>query len=135
MPLGLDPRLMSLYWYVHQRPVYVSMLRIAHRQKLEELTPSPYLSHREAEAAIRSAARRVLVVTYGWGGPDDPDPTGEVLKALDRFVDWFVREFGLTQEDLKSYGLFWDFPSLFQKPRTGDQNRQFKEALDVMAGL
>ena len=128
-------RLMSLHWYVHQRPVHVSMLRMADRQKLEALKPSPYLSHREAEAAIRSASRRVLVLTYGRGCPDEPDPTGEVLKSLDRFVDWFIREFSLTPKDLKSYGLFWDFPSIVQRPQTADQERQRGNALDVMARL
>ena len=128
-------RLVSLHWLLHVRPAQLSMLRMAKRQELEALVPSPFLSSREAVAAVRSASRRVLVLTYPHGSHSEPDPTGAVLRAIERFLDWFVREFQLDPTELKSFGLFWDFPCLHQLPRTHEQETQFGEALDAMAGL
>ena len=100
--------LVSLFWFVHERPVVYSTLRMPRRQDLEALHPSPFLSPRTAIRVYRSRMRKVLVVTYGWGAPGEPDPSGELLAHLERFVSWLVRELALTPDELKEYGLFWD---------------------------
>ena len=73
----------------------------------------------------RDGGRRVGFLTHAWRTYDHPDPDGCTLAALCRAL----------QHPLCKHiqGVFWDFASLYQKPRTSAQNDAFKLALNVMA--
>ena len=58
--------------------------------------------------------------------PGDPDPLGRRMERVRAF---------LLAGDFSIEGLFWDFGSLFQKPRDQAQDGRFGLALDVMADL
>ena len=118
-------RLLRVEW-VQQQPDDFKMPR---RQELEALeqsgaSPSPLLTPQEAVALIRRGDRCVGVLTYGWLSPGDPDPAGSRIVVLRRALT------GLAIE-----ALFWDFASLFQSPRTPDQEAAFKLALEAMNQL
>ena len=55
----------------------------------------------------------------------DPDPTGERVKAVRRAL--------AEQPHIEAF--FWDFPSLFQNPRSSQQDAAFKRALKVVRAM
>jgi len=101
---------------------------ILRRQDLEKLEKETgkriFMKPDEAAAALRSGDRRIGSLTYGWCSPSDPDPSGEYLAAVRRFL----------RSPLGAHvtGLFWDFASLPQNPRSPSQDDFFKKALKVM---
>ena len=75
----------------------------------------------------------IVALSYMWGGPDHPDPKGEQLRDVAKFLKWLQ-----STEGLESYGnctiaVFWDWASLYQdKPRgsrTDEQTVSFKLGL------
>ena len=61
----------------------------------------------------------IVALSYMWGGPDHPDPKGEQLRDVAKFLKWLQS----TEEGFGSYknctiAVFWDWASLYQdKPR------------------
>lgn len=101
-------RFVSVHWLLCVRPNHYSMIKLPRRQELEEFSPSPFMSEREAAAALKRGCRHVIALTYGWGSPGDPDPTNQIFEKVIAFLKWFSKEFSLSESDLKSYGLFWE---------------------------
>ena len=98
------------------------------RQDLEERErrgESPLLRGHEAVALIRNGKREVGVLSYGWLLPWEADPTGERLGVL--------RDALRAHPHLKA--LFVDQATLYQPPRTEEQDAKFNRALDVMGDL
>ena len=85
----------------------------------------PYLTNEAAEAAMRETSRCVCVLSYCWRTRHHPDPDGAVLDALRRFL--------LEHPHIK--GVFMDYVSLFQHPRTKKEQERFALSLDVMGDL
>ena len=104
--------------------------RLSRLQELE-IVKGALLTPAAAAAAMRSGARHVLALTYGWLSPGNPDPTGKRFEAVQRALRWLHTN-GLLP---KTAGLFWDFGSLPQKPRTPTEDATFKAGLAVMANL
>ena len=72
----------------------------------------------------------IVALSYMWGGPDHPDPKGEQLRDVAKFLKWL--------QSTGRYGnctiaVFWDWASLYQdKPhgsRTAVQTASFKVGL------
>lgn len=125
-----DVVLLSLKWLLEERPQ-----RLARRQDLEkQYRGQAYLSRRRAAELLRSGRRRVLAVSYGWRTPGDPDPTGEMIQDVICFLDWFVAAYHIYLK-LDDFGIFFDFCSLHQTPRTSREDQAFKRALQIMASL
>ena len=104
--------------------------KIKRRQDLEELEAadqglSPLLAGAEAVTLIRKGRRGVGALTYGWLLPWDPDPTRQRTRLLRRTLE--------DQRYMKA--LFIDQCTLYQPPRTKEQDAAFKRALDVMMDL
>ena len=72
---------------------------------------------------LRKGRRNVSALTYGWPTAGNADPTGHRARLLRRAL----RE----RPDIEA--IFWDFPSLFQHPRTEVQERKFKNGLGVVS--
>ena len=111
--------------YVGGRPS-----RIRRRQDLEEMarsgvSPTPLLDATEATALLSRADRSVGALSYGWLSPGAPDPAGRRLDV--------VRQTLAAHPRIE--GLFWDYASLPQLPRTADEENAFGRALEVMADL
>ena len=101
-----DIRLVSVHWLLHQRPsTFNRMLR---RQDLEKMQPCPLLPPKVAAKTLRLRRRWVIALTFGWGSPGDPDPTGTVLANVVRALEWFVREHMIKPHEVKQLGLFWE---------------------------
>ena len=101
---------------------------VQRRQELEAsgeqsllLPPETAVSH------LQSCERKVAALTYGWGSVDFPDPSGEVLATI---VAFLRSDAGAAVE-----GLFWDFCSLYQPPRSEVQTKLFKTALGCMGDI
>ena len=102
--------------------------RIVRRQRLEELESegeSPLLSPSEAAELVRRCTRGMGALSYGWALAGDPDPAGERLALLRRTL--------AAHPHIE--GLFWDFASLYQKPRSQEQEEAFGRGLEVMGDL
>ena len=99
-----------------------SITSFERRQNLDE---SLFLSPEVAAQAVESGSRCVGVVSHSWRTRSPPDPDGSLLGALVSFLK--------TSPDIK--GIFMDFCSLFQHPRTPEQQKQFTLCLDVMGDL
>jgi hypothetical protein len=112
-------RLLRVEWLVKQ----LDHFRMPRRQVLEELEesgvlPSPLLSGEEAAALVRRGDRSIGALTYGWLSPGDPDPDGSRIRVLRRALTSLAIE-----------ALFWDFGSLYQNPRSPEQEDTFVIAL------
>ena len=111
--------------------------RLLRRQDLESLEQQQheaggprrriFLPADEAVRALRGGRRRLASLSYGWCSSGQPDPTNAYLLAVRRYLRHSLGTHIL--------GLFWDFASLFQNPRTAPQEASFKEALSVMGDV
>ena len=99
------------------------------RQELEAIelegVERPFLSPEEATALLRSNVRGIGAVSHGWLSPDHPDRTGSRIGALLPFL----------ASHPNVVGLFYDFASLPQRPRTSEEEAIFHAGLEVMADL
>jgi len=121
-----DLRLLRVEWLLGQPVGY----RLQRRQELEELERadqglSPLLTGPEAVALIRNGNRGVGALSYGWLLPWDPDPMGARMTLLR----------GALSEWPHIKALFWDQATLYQPPRTQDEEKKFRRALHVMMDL
>ena len=104
---------------------------IARRQDLEarerESGVRIFLPPDVAVAALRSYARAIGSLTYGWTTREHPDPSGTYLAAVRRYL----------RSALGAHirGVFWDFASLPQKPRDEPEDALFAVALSVMGDV
>ena len=115
-----DIALVRSAWLLAQPEDY----RIVRRQDLQPLGAlSPLLEPDEAVRLLRKGRRNVGALTYGWPTAGNADPTGHRARLLRRAL----RE----RPDIEA--IFWDFPSLFQHPRTEVQERKFKNGLGVVS--
>ena len=104
---------------------------IARRQELEARERDEgmriFCSADEAIVLLRANGREVGALTYGWASPDHPDVSGAYLAAVRRFL--------CSPLGAHVQALFWDFPSLPQKPRDAREDKLFALALMVMADV
>ena len=81
----------------------------------------------------------IVALSYMWGSPAHPDPHGEQLRDVARFLHWLQRTKGFTNHKSKLVAVMWDWASLYQdkpftdqrpKPwRTDEQTKMFKTGL------
>ena len=81
----------------------------------------------DAIKLLRGNGREIGSLTYGWASPDDPDPTGEYMRAVRRFL--------LSELGSHVKAIFWDYASLSQRPRWEVEDKLFAMALKVMADM
>ena len=129
-----DIRLLRSAWLRAQPDGYL----LQNRQELEALERaaraedgtlskehSPLLSPDEAIELIRSGDRRVAVLSHGWLTQKHCDPCGARL--------------GVVVKALAQYpyleACFWDYASMYQKPRDDVQQAAFERAIKVMGDL
>ena len=86
---------------------------------------SPLLPPKEAVALIHCADRRVGILSHGWLTASHCDPEGARLAVVVRALEQYPQ----------LQALFWDYASMYQRPRTDDQDGTFRRALDVMGDL
>ena len=84
----------------------------------------PFLSPTQATMALQAGDRRVGYLSYGWRTAEHPDPDGKILAAVLRLL---ASDLGARLE-----GIFWDFCSVPQAPRSEIHSECFKDALTVM---
>ena len=140
---GFDEKLRAAVAAGHIRVLRVTWLlkqpkswRVLRRQDLEMLEAAgerPFLSAEEAVALIDSGSRALGVLSYGWLQPGSPDPNGEHLRIVRRFLTT------MSKSGTPLRGLFWDYCSL---PQHGSQRRRsesedliFSSGLDAMSDL
>ena len=108
-----------------------SMPHLLRRQDLEALERdrqiAVFLKPDDAVDLLRSNSRAIAALSYGWVTPDHPDVTDEYLAAIRRFLDHPL--------GAHVVGLFWDFGSLPQKPRSEAEKKIFDEALGCMGDV
>jgi hypothetical protein len=67
----------------------------------------------------------VCVLFSCWLSPTAPDPSGDRLAVLRRAL----------RDNPHIQAVFWDWPSLYQLPRTDEQAAVFKRGLEMMGDL
>ena len=85
----------------------------------------------------KDAYEGVLIVglSYMWATADHPDPDGEQLRDVAKYLRWLQEAGGYLNHKGKLVAVFWDWASLYQdKPffdprRTEEQTRMFKSGL------
>jgi hypothetical protein len=91
--------------------------------------------HGEGGAACVYEGVLIVAVTYAWQTPNHPDPHGEQLRDVARFLRWLrqAKNHGYYGGRGKLIAVFWDWASLYQdKPagsRSEEQTRLFDAAL------
>jgi hypothetical protein len=119
-----DIRIVRTGWLLAQPESY----RLERRQDLEKResrAEAPFLTYDAAAKLIQQHNRGLGALSYGWLSGSHPDPEGGRLSA--------VRQ-GLRKHPHIG-GLFWDFASLPQSPRTKLESEVFRRALDIMGYL
>lgn len=118
-------RLLSCRWLRAQG--YAGALAPLSRQ--QDLPEEAFLTPEEATEAFENG--HVYVLSYGWLTPAHPDPHALTL----RIVVEFLQSHWLLTRAAPAVGLFWDFASLPQKPRTDQEDRTFKAGLAVITNF
>jgi len=75
----------------------------------------------------RTKALPLLVISHFWRSKAHPDPDGETLRFLTQALDERWPEF--QRQGIVDLGVFIDWSSLHQHPRTQEQEESFKRAL------
>ena len=77
----------------------------------------------------------IVGLSYMWATADHPDPDGEQLRDVAKYLRWLQEAGGVGGHEGKLVAVFWDWASLYQdKPffdprRTEEQTRMFKSGL------
>lgn len=115
-------RLISVKWLVNSSSTLDRLVRC------QDLPGDAFVDAKVASKRyINQEQFDVYVLSYGWLTPEHPDPEGFRLAMLRRFFS-DVR----LCPDIEHACLFWDFASLPQKERTGDEDSRFKRGLGAM---
>ena len=94
------------------------------------LPPEAFVTVHQLKAAGRADfSLRIILCSYPWMHPEHPDPKGVTLSILARVLRAYLAKDG------KVYGVFWDFGSLHQHPRTAAEDVLFKQGLGGLASL
>ena len=123
--------------------------RLVRRQELEQRHgQAPFLPTGEAAALIRRGRRETAVVSHGVCSPPRPDPANRGSTPLHHPVAGWLEpgcpdQLGTRLALLRAFltahpeiiAVFFDYSSLFQPPRSGEEYAAFKRALSVMASL
>ena len=114
---------------------------LGHRSQLpaEAIYEGPVWQYQDRDDNYGSYHGVVIVaLSYMWGGPDHPDPKGEQLRDVAKFLKWLQSTEGNLYGQGVGYknctiAVFWDWASLYQdKPhgsRTDEQTVSFKLGL------
>ena len=119
-----DIRLLRSSWLL-ACPDWYRIERRQDLEKREERGESPLLTQEEAAKLVSRGDRGAGAFTYGWLSPGNPDPLGTRLAALRSALAHLPH----------IEGLFWDFASLYQLPRTEVENEAFGRSLPAMNQL
>ena len=100
-------------------------------QRMQELASikGALLSPQQAAKLMANANRSVFALSYGWLCAGEPDPYGKRFAKVKQALLWLKAQNILPP----GAGMFWDFGSLPQKPRTAAEDATFKEGLAVSA--
>jgi len=109
--------------------------RIRRRQ---ELPPEAFLAVDELIAATKhGAGLALLVISYAWLHPENPDPNGAHLALIGKVCHAFIESRSGPLGGGSAYGVFWDFASLYQHapgaPRSAEHEALFRSALSGMS--
>lgn len=103
--------------------------------KRQDLPPEAYLPPDSYDT--NNDEIPILALSYMWLSPDHPDPQGITLEKVKDAV-----RFQLSYGRLRPYrnhravaGLFWDYSSLYQNPRSKYEEDVFRMGLDVLPYL
>ena len=112
-----DVALVRVAWLRAQPEDY----RLQRRQDLD--ASEALLAPKDAVALVRKGTRGVGVVSHGWLSAGDPDPAASRVKVLRNAL----------HELPHIEAVFFDFMSLFQKPRDEMQDAAFGRSLGVVS--
>lgn len=104
--------------------------RLPRLQELHEIDGA-LIAKDDAVALLERADRSIFALSHGWLSAKHPDPCGNRLRALCKHFDELDAR-GVLPSDA---GLFWDYGSLPQKPRSSDDEQKFQTALRTMADV
>ena len=96
-------------------------------RRKQEMPEEAFLPPEEAARVFDNGKRQVLVLSYGWLLTTEPDPRGERLALIRRFL--------ATLPDAAQCGFFMDQVCLPQPPRTKEEDEVFFKGLGSMGKL
>ena len=96
-------------------------------------TDGPFLTADQAVAALDSGKRHIFFVSHAWLQPGEPDPEGFKFQQLTSLFATLSTSSVLPAD--ATCGIFYDFSSLPQLPRTPEEQHKFEQGLSVMPAL
>ena len=96
-------------------------------RRKQEMPEEAFLPPEEAARVFDNGKRQVLVLSYGWLLATEPDPRGERLALIRRFL--------ATLPDAAECGFFMDQVCLPQPPRTKEEDKVFFKGLGSMGKM
>lgn len=100
--------------------------RLPCRQHLPDEALVPY-------DEISFGLKEVIALSYTWRSQDHPDPDRNTLEQVQKCLSSMPQRFRAHSSGKR--GLFWDYASLYQKPRSEEQTKIFHEGLSAIPFL
>lgn len=79
----------------------------------------------------------ILAISHMWLSPQHPDPFGDTLFLIAKYFSKAMSTENPKESRSDSDGLpvFWDYASLYQKPRSEEQDTLFRQGLKALGSL
>jgi len=130
-----DTVLIQGSWVVEKHKSGENKNGINRRQDLSKLVDiEPFWKHEELSRKVESLCVRIVALSLCWASAAHPDPEGEQF----RFIADMVKK-RLAHADVvtnlpifENLAMFWDWCSLYQQPRTEEQEEGFKKSFSTM---
>lgn len=105
-------------------------------EKRQSLPPEAFVSLSEIVSAgileiPLKGGLRIIALSYGWLHPDHPDPQRAHLERVVHVLRAFIKadkDCGRSGE----FGVVWDYMSLYQAPRSAEEEPKFRRALQAL---
>jgi len=101
--------------------------------KRQELPPEAAWAPDELIPKVQSGTVKIVAISYCWLTALHPDPDGNQLRKIGRVIEQQLQR-TKYEDDYKidDLAMFWDWLSLYQKPRSDAEDTIFKRALPNM---
>lgn len=113
-------------------PPATSLVRAAAMSKWQRFTRMQDVEADDVWAPGAAAPPHIVALSHRWRSPEHPDPDGLQLREAQRRVATLAAEMAWALDDV---GVFYDFCSLPQPPRSEDERAQFAAGLSQLNDL
>lgn len=106
-----------------------SLMSWAALRRCQELDSSDYVEWSAGEKQEQS--QKLICISHRWIASDHPDPEGEQLRELQQRLDTLITQ----DQTLENALIFYDYCSMYQRPRTANEEAIFRQDIESLNTL